>query len=117
MSPPPVPRGRWPLGPGSASLRRSGVQCGPVDEGPVHLLPPDEFRELRLDRNRYKITIAEADRLGSLSIGIVGLSVGNAVALTLALEGSFGHLKLADHDRFELSNMNRVRAAVHDVGV
>ncbi len=83
----------------------------------VHLLPPDAFRELRLDRNRLKITAAEQARLARFTVGIVGLSVGNAVANTLALEGAWGHLKMADLDHLSLSNMNRVRASVHDVGL
>ncbi len=82
----------------------------------VRLLPPDEFRELRLDRNRPKVTPAESTRLAGFTVGIAGLSVGNAIALTLALEGSVGHLRLADFDVLDLSNMNRVRAGVHDIG-
>ncbi|WP_158847661.1 Rv1355c family protein [Saccharothrix deserti] len=82
----------------------------------VRLLPPDRFRELRLDRNRPKVAPAEMDRLAEFTVGIAGLSVGNAVALTLALEGSVGHLRLADFDTLGLSNMNRIRAGVHDIG-
>ncbi len=83
----------------------------------VHMLPPVEFFELRSDRNRHKITRAEQLRLAKLRIGLVGLSVGNAVAVTLALEGLFGELRLADFDELDLSNMNRIRCAVHDIGV
>ena len=83
----------------------------------VRLLPPEEFRELRSDRNRHKITDAEQAQLRTLTVGIVGLSVGNAIALTLALEGAFGTLKLADFDELDLSNLNRLRAGVHDIGV
>lgn len=98
----PVERyGRWVLYPWSGQL--------------VHVLGPGEYRELRLNRNRYKIRSEEEARLGQLTVGIVGLSVGNAIALTLALEGMFGHLRLADFDRLGLSNMNRVRAGVHEV--
>lgn len=82
----------------------------------VHLLGPEAFRELRSDRNRHKLTAAEQTRLREVSIGIAGLSVGNAIALTLALEGVGGHLRLADFDRLELSNMNRIRAGVQDIG-
>lgn len=82
----------------------------------VRLLPPKEFRELRLDRNRPKVAPAEMARLAGFTVGIAGLSVGNAVALTLALEGAVGHLRLADLDTLDLSNMNRVRAGVHDIG-
>src|SRR5262249_34892789 len=83
----------------------------------VHVLPPDEFRELRLDRNRHKITAAEQARLDHCSVGIVGLSVGNAIANTIALEGVCGYLKLADFDQLALSNMNRLRAGVHELGL
>ncbi|CAM3741275.1 Rv1355c family protein [Kibdelosporangium persicum] len=82
----------------------------------VRLLPPGPFRELRLDRNRPKVSHAEMARLAGFTVGIAGLSVGNAVALTLALEGAAGHLRLADFDTLELSNMNRIRAGVHDIG-
>lgn len=82
----------------------------------VRLLPPAEFRELRLDRNRPKVSSDELARLAGFTVGIAGLSVGNAVALTLALEGTVGHLRLADFDTLELSNMNRIRAGVHDIG-
>jgi molybdopterin/thiamine biosynthesis adenylyltransferase/nitroreductase len=83
----------------------------------VHILPRDEYREVRTDRNRYKITRAEQHRLGSFRIGIIGLSVGNMAAVTLALEGIGGSYKIADHDRLSLSNLNRLRAGVHEIGV
>lgn len=81
----------------------------------VAVLPPNEFQELRLDRNRHVITDLEQQQLAKTSIGVVGLSVGSAVALTLSIEGSCGHLKLADHDVLSLSNMNRIRASVYDL--
>lgn len=83
----------------------------------VHLLAPDSYRAVRSSRNLYKITPCEQARLGRLTIAIAGLSAGAAVALTLALEGIGGHLKLADFDRLELCNMNRLRASVHDLGL
>jgi molybdopterin/thiamine biosynthesis adenylyltransferase len=95
--------GRWVLYPWSGRL--------------VHLLPPAEFRELRLDRNRHKVTREEQATLDGLTIGIVGLSVGNAIATTLALEGTCGHLRLADFDHLALSNLNRIRAGVEDIGL
>lgn len=82
----------------------------------VHLLPEDEFRELRTNRNRNKITEDEQARLSSLRIGVVGLSVGRATAVTLALEGVGGELRLADFDRVSLSNLNRLAAGVHEIG-
>jgi molybdopterin/thiamine biosynthesis adenylyltransferase/nitroreductase len=83
----------------------------------VHVLPPAEFAELRLDRNRHQVTAEEQRRLAGFHVGIVGLTTGNSVALTLALEGASGHLKLADADQAWLGDLNRLRAGVQDLGV
>ncbi|BBY79444.1 Rv1355c family protein [Mycolicibacterium pulveris] len=83
----------------------------------VSVLGPRGFRRLRLDRNRNLVTSAELDRLSRLRIGVVGLSVGHAIAYTLAAQGFCGQLRLADFDRLELSNLNRVPATVFDLGL
>lgn len=83
----------------------------------VHVLGETEYRELRTSRNRNKVTFAEQEKLRSMKIGIVGLSVGQAAALTLALEEIGGTLRLADFDFLELSNLNRLRAGSHELGV
>ncbi|MBA8959616.1 molybdopterin/thiamine biosynthesis adenylyltransferase [Rhodococcus percolatus] len=83
----------------------------------VRLLGPAAFRLLRLDRNRNKVTAPEQERLRDVTVGIVGLSVGHAVALALTLEGACGGLRLADFDTLELSNLNRVPGTVLDLGV
>jgi molybdopterin/thiamine biosynthesis adenylyltransferase len=83
----------------------------------VSVLGPRAFRLLRLDRNRNLITDAELERLGRLRIGVVGLSVGHAIAYTLAAQGLCGELRLTDFDDLELSNLNRVPATVFDLGV
>jgi nitroreductase len=78
---------------------------------------PRQYRRLRLDRNRNKITTDEQDLFGRLTIGVVGLSVGHSIAHTLALEGLCGRLRLADNDTIELSNLNRIPATVFDLGI
>lgn len=83
----------------------------------VHLLDEKEFVEVRTNRNQYKITREERDLLATKKIGIVGLSVGQSIALTLAMERSFGELRLADFDELELSNLNRIRAPLHNMGL
>jgi molybdopterin/thiamine biosynthesis adenylyltransferase len=94
--------GRWVYYPWSARL--------------VHLLPAAEFLELRTDRNRYKILPAEQAKLAVCTIGVVGLSVGLSAVLTMASEGVGGRFRLADFDALGLSNLNRLRAGVHDLG-
>jgi len=83
----------------------------------VHLLDEEEFIEVRTNRNQYKITRQERDLLATKKIGIIGLSVGQSIALTLSMERGFGELRLADFDLLELSNLNRIRTGVHNLGV
>ncbi|HKR52208.1 MAG TPA: Rv1355c family protein [Pseudonocardiaceae bacterium] len=97
---PPELFGRWVLYPWSGRL--------------VHVLPEPLHRELRLDRNRYKITAAEQ---AELRIAVAGLSVGRAVSSTLVREGLCGEIRLADFDALSLSNLNRVTGGIADIGV
>lgn len=83
----------------------------------VAILGPQAFRAVRLDRNRHLITSEEQRALSALQVGVVGLSSGHAIAYTIAAEGSCGTMRLADFDDLELSNLNRVPAAVFDVGL
>lgn len=83
----------------------------------IHLLSEERFTEVRTDRNRNKITTEEQHRLSRKRVGIVGMSVGRAVATTMALERVFGHLKIADFDTLDLSNLNRLKAPLHDLGL
>lgn len=83
----------------------------------VHLLPEEDFIKVRTIRNNYKITPLEQELLAKKKVGIVGLSVGQSVALAMALERSCGEMRLADFDTLELSNLNRIKAGVTSLGV
>lgn len=83
----------------------------------VHTLDEVDFMQVRTNRNIYKITPEEQRRLAGKRIGVIGLSVGHAIALTLAAERSCGALRLADFDVLELTNLNRVRTGIHNLGV
>ncbi|HWV67886.1 Rv1355c family protein [Chitinophaga sp.] len=83
----------------------------------VHIVNEPEFIELRTSRNQHKITAEEIAVLSKKKIGIVGLSVGQSIALTLVMERICGELRLADFDRLELTNMNRIRCGVHNLQV
>ncbi|AFM16503.1 dinucleotide-utilizing enzyme possibly involved in molybdopterin or thiamin biosynthesis [Mycolicibacterium chubuense NBB4] len=83
----------------------------------VGILGPRAYARVRADRNRNLITSEEQQRLSSLRVGVVGLSVGHAIAHTLVMQGLCGMIRLADFDDLELSNLNRVPATVFDIGV
>lgn len=89
----------------------------PWNQRLVHLLDEEEFIEVRTNRNRYKITREEQAVLKSKKIGIVGLSVGQSIALTMAMERTCGELRLADFDTAELSNLNRIRTGTQNLGL
>jgi molybdopterin/thiamine biosynthesis adenylyltransferase len=81
----------------------------------VHLLDEAEYAEVRTARNKNKISSDEQAILSGKKIGVIGLSVGQSVALALAMERAFGELRLADFDDLELSNMNRIRSGAHEM--
>lgn len=83
----------------------------------VHILDEEEFIEVRTSRNQYKITKEERDILATKKIGVIGLSVGQSVSVTLAMERICGELRLADFDVLELTNLNRIRTGVHNLGL
>ncbi|MGV8880143.1 MAG: Rv1355c family protein [Sphingobacteriaceae bacterium] len=89
----------------------------PWNEKVVHILDEHEFVLLRTNRNRFKITEEESILLSSKKIGVIGLSVGQSVSLTLAIERGFGELRIADFDELELTNLNRLRSGVHNMGL
>ncbi|SMD03367.1 Rv1355c family protein [Pedobacter africanus] len=81
----------------------------------VHLLDEEEFAVVRTNRNKHKITAEEQLSLSNKKIGVMGLSVGQSVSLTLAIERGFGELRIADFDALDLSNLNRIRTGVHNI--
>lgn len=89
----------------------------PWNNNLVHLLEETDFIRLRTSRNQYKITPEEQSDLGGKKVGVIGLSVGQSVALTMAMERVFGTLRIADFDHLDLSNLNRIRSGVANIGL
>lgn len=99
-------------------LRKYGVWVYyPWSDKLVHTLDEQEFARVRTNRNIHKITPEQIDVLKTKKVGIIGLSVGQSIAMTLAMERSCGELRLADFDDIELSNMNRIKVNVQDLGL
>ncbi|MBW7844322.1 MAG: ThiF family adenylyltransferase [Bacteroidia bacterium] len=82
----------------------------------VHILNKDDYISVRTNRNLLKIKKEEQQLLLDKTIGIIGLSVGQAIAVTIAMERVCGKIKLADFDTVDLSNLNRLRTGVHNLG-
>jgi molybdopterin/thiamine biosynthesis adenylyltransferase len=107
---------------GAALAGRQPAECGvwvyyPWSRRLVHVLEEDQFHELRTSRNLYKILPEEQTALRNKRLGVVGLSAGQAVAITMTMERIFGQIRLADFDALDLSNLNRLRCGIHNIGV
>ena len=97
----PTERGLWVYYPWKATL--------------VHIVPKKEFQKIKTSRNHNLLTLEEQKKLESATVGIAGLNVGNPAALCLALKTGHIHMKFADNDVLESSNLNRFRAGLPDL--
>jgi len=83
----------------------------------VHILEDKDFQKVRTARNKLLMTEKEQKAFYKQTVGIAGLSVGNSVAMAIVLQGGAQHIKLADFDLLELSNLNRIRAGINSLSV
>jgi hypothetical protein len=83
----------------------------------VRILNENKYPKLRLSRNHNLITLEEEAKLRESKIAVAGLNVGNPGAICLALEGIGNLIKLADFDPLSVSNLNRFRASLCDIGI
>ncbi|KKS45418.1 MAG: Dinucleotide-utilizing protein [Parcubacteria group bacterium GW2011_GWA2_42_18] len=114
---------------GSQRAELAKIKSGVGDEPPghwiyypwsgelIHILAENDYFFLRTNRNRNLITEAEQKKLYDFPVAMVGLSVGNSIALSLAYGGFSGTMKLSDRDNLETGNLNRIRAGVSNVNI
>jgi tRNA A37 threonylcarbamoyladenosine dehydratase len=76
-----------------------------------------DFLKLKTNRNRDLITPHEQKKLYNCRIAILGLSVGSNIAFIFSLSGIARRMILADYDELETTNLNRVLAGVHKIGI
>lgn len=89
----------------------------PWNKRALKILEKSEFVELRTARNREKITGIEQSILSEKAIGIVGMSVGFSVFLTMVMERTAENFKIADFDILSMSNLNRLPFRLTDIGL
>lgn len=82
----------------------------------VRVPPEDVYYRLRIARNRDLITEEEQSAYRAAVVGVAGLSVGSAVVASLVATGGPKHMKIADPDFVEITNLNRMRATLPDIG-
>lgn len=82
----------------------------------VHTLSEKLYFKLRTSRNRNIINEEEQWKYRNTKVGIAGLSVGSGILSALVMGGGPKILKIADFDTVEISNLNRIRAKLTDLG-
>lgn len=77
----------------------------------------DDYFRLKTNRNQDLITASEQQKLYSYRVAVLGLSVGSNVAFTLAQAGISRRIAIADFDELDTTNLNRIFAGVHQIGL
>ena len=83
----------------------------------LHIVNEDDLLKLKTNRNKNLITEKEQKVLYDSCVGILGLSVGSGLAVGLSYQGIAKDLKLAEFDTLETTNLNRVSAGLHQIGM
>src|SRR5258708_10094669 len=83
----------------------------------IHSLNKNDYLQLRTNRNKNLITAKEQKILYSACVGVLGLSVGSGIAIGMQYQGIAKNIKLAEFDTLETSNLNRVQAGIHQIGM
>lgn len=83
----------------------------------VKTVNKDDFLRLKTNRNQDLITAEEQQRLRDYRVAVFGLSVGSNVVLVLAQAGIANALTIADFDELDTTNLNRILAGVHEIGL
>lgn len=83
----------------------------------VKTVAEDEYLALKTNRNQDLITALEQEKLRSFRVGVLGLSVGSNVAFVLTQSGISNRIVVADFDELDTTNLNRILAGLHQVGL
>ena len=89
----------------------------PWNNSVIKTFPKSEYLELKTNRNRDLITKKEQKILRSKKIGIFGMSVGSNIAFVLTQAGIGNDITIADFDNLDTTNLNRILAGIHQIGM
>ncbi len=83
----------------------------------VKSVKSSDYFQLKTNRNRDLITEEEQEKLYKYKIAVLGMSVGSNIAFVLTQAGISREIILADFDELDTTNLNRIWAGVHQVGL
>ena len=83
----------------------------------VKTLLKEAYFKLKTNRNQELINSEEQKKLSACKAAVLGMSVGSNVALVLTQAGISNSITIADFDELDTTNLNRIVAGVHQVGM
>lgn len=83
----------------------------------VKTVRKEDYLELKTNRNRDLITKKEQVKLRNTKVAIFGMSVGSNIAFVLTQAGISNDIIIADFDELDTTNLNRIIAGSHQVGL
>jgi hypothetical protein len=83
----------------------------------VKIITKDDYLILKTNRNQDLITKDQQKKLSDLKLGVFGMSVGSNIAFVLTQAGISNNITIADFDNLDTTNLNRILAGVHQVGL
>lgn len=83
----------------------------------VKTVDAEDYFSLKTNRNQDLITAEEQKKLRDYKVAVLGMSVGSNVAFVLTQAGISNNIILADFDELDTTNLNRILAGIHEVGL
>ena len=89
----------------------------PWNQNLVKCVKESDYFRLITNRNRDLITAGEQKKLYGYKVAVFGMSVGSNIAYVLTQAGISKNIIIADFDELDTTNLNRIWAGVHQVGL
>jgi len=83
----------------------------------VKTVGKEEYLKLKTNRNQDLITAEEQQKLRDYKVAVLGMSVGLNIAFVLTQAGISNNIVLADFDELDTTNLNRILAGIHQIGL
>jgi len=89
----------------------------PWEKQLVKTVKKNDYLKLKTNRNQDLITAKEQKKLSDKRIAVLGMSVGSNIAFVLTQAGISNEITIADFDELDTTNLNRILAGVHEIGL
>lgn len=83
----------------------------------VKTVQKEAYFILKTNRNQDLITATEQELFRNYRVGVFGMSVGSNIAFVLTQAGISNQITIADFDDLDTTNLNRILAGLHQVGL